>query len=436
MKRNLLLLPVIFVLSAGCQKNESTTNPAPELQSPRATATEESVSEKGKSGLVEELATAKFLGRQADVRAQLEGKIVGLYFTASWCGPCKAFSPELVRFRDENSDDFAFVVVSLDTELEDQSKYAEVSNLNALEIRLDDPLTTTLIERYDAHGIPRLVVFSSTGDLILKNACSEIRCTLETTPAQPTDRWTNLLNNWQSKRLAELRHENEVFSKKLELIFEKHGDFELAAVVEEQLGNDAELRTSVEAFLASPGNDWQDNIQRLAALATDLDAHFIKQKGTISPLHLAAFSGFDALGKELMTPDFVELMASWKESPNTVKKRWALRAIATSAVSGNSQASKTITSMNTGNAGDVVDVFEALRLHCGNGNQTALELVSTLYEKNHYFDYMVIDVVRPLINQGNADALELLKRVAATGEHDNHRESARRMLQQKERKSH
>ena len=433
MKRNLFLLPMLFVLSAGCQKTSQQPTPASGMQSPSATATaaENSPSEKVKSGLVEELATAKFLGRQSDVRAQLEGKIVGLYFTASWCGPCKAFSPELVRFRDENSDDFAFVVVSLDTELEAQSKYAEVSKLNAPEIRLDDPLTATLIERYDAHGIPRLVVFSSTGDLVLNNGCSEIRCTLETTPAQPTDRWTNLLNRWQSKRLAELRHENEMFSKKLKLIFEKYGDFELAAVVEAQLANDAELRSSVEDFLSSPGDDWRDDIQQLAQLATDLDAQYIKQKGSISPLHVAAFSGFDALGKELRISEFVELMASWTESPNTVKKRWALRAIASAAVAGNSEASKKITSMNTGNAGDVVDVFEALRTYCGQGDQTALKLVSTLYEKNQYFDYMVIDVVRPLVEQGNADALELLERVAATGEHDNHRETARQMLQKK-----
>ena len=27
-------------------------------------------------------------------------KLIGLYFSAHWCPPCRAFTPELVKFRD------------------------------------------------------------------------------------------------------------------------------------------------------------------------------------------------------------------------------------------------------------------------------------------------------------------------------------------------
>ncbi|KAJ1972724.1 hypothetical protein H4R35_004518 [Dimargaris xerosporica] len=43
-----------------------------------------------------------------------EDKLVGVYFTASWCQPCRVFSPQLATFADRHRDKFIVVVVSLD----------------------------------------------------------------------------------------------------------------------------------------------------------------------------------------------------------------------------------------------------------------------------------------------------------------------------------
>lgn len=46
--------------------------------------------------------------------AALSGKIIGFYFSAAWCPPCRKFSPELAKFRSKHDDDFTVCFVSCD----------------------------------------------------------------------------------------------------------------------------------------------------------------------------------------------------------------------------------------------------------------------------------------------------------------------------------
>ncbi len=43
-------------------------------------------------------------GKEVDP-ASLKGKTVGLYFSAHWCPPCRAFTPSLVKFRDKHAEE-------------------------------------------------------------------------------------------------------------------------------------------------------------------------------------------------------------------------------------------------------------------------------------------------------------------------------------------
>ena len=36
----------------------------------------------------------------------LDNKIVGIYFSAQWCPPCRHFTPSLVEFRNKNAKEF------------------------------------------------------------------------------------------------------------------------------------------------------------------------------------------------------------------------------------------------------------------------------------------------------------------------------------------
>src|SRR5262245_983548 len=53
----------------------------------------------------------------------LEGKMVCLYFSASWCGPCKAVTPKLAALRDQAKGSLEVVLVSQDRSEAEQLKY-------------------------------------------------------------------------------------------------------------------------------------------------------------------------------------------------------------------------------------------------------------------------------------------------------------------------
>src|SRR6056297_4065641 len=59
--------------------------------------------------------------------ANLEGKVVMLQFTASWCGVCRKEMPHIekeIRQQHKNNNDFVLIGVDLDEPLETVKKFA------------------------------------------------------------------------------------------------------------------------------------------------------------------------------------------------------------------------------------------------------------------------------------------------------------------------
>ncbi|MFM8458463.1 MAG: thioredoxin-like domain-containing protein [Chthoniobacterales bacterium] len=106
--------------------------------------------------------------------SSLAGKVIGLYFSASWCGPCKMFTPELVKFRDRNDEKFEVVFVSSDRSAEDQQEYMKDYDMEWPAIPYDSPLRQELGAKYEVRGIPSLVIVDDQGNLISKDGRSEI----------------------------------------------------------------------------------------------------------------------------------------------------------------------------------------------------------------------------------------------------------------------
>ena len=118
----------------------------------------------------------------------LEGKIVALYFSAGWCPPCRAFTPSLVEFRNENSDEFEVVFVSSDRTEEAMKKYMTDYKMDFLAVKFDAPQRPALGRNFEVRGIPTLVVLDDKGNLITKNGRGDLSRDA-----------ASALKSWQSK---------------------------------------------------------------------------------------------------------------------------------------------------------------------------------------------------------------------------------------------
>jgi nucleoredoxin len=104
----------------------------------------------------------------------LKDKFVGIYFSASWCPPCRTFSPKLVDFRDKNKDQFEVVFVSSDGSKEDQFKYIKKANMKWLTLPNGSEAGSAIAKKFGIRGIPSLVIVSPDGQVVSKNGRGDV----------------------------------------------------------------------------------------------------------------------------------------------------------------------------------------------------------------------------------------------------------------------
>jgi nucleoredoxin len=91
------------------------------------------------------------------------------YYTASWCGPCKAFTPSLVKFYNANkpsSDEFEIILVTSDEDTKDMQKYAVGSGMNWPHLKHSRASGFKRKFKHPGSGIPNLVLTDLEGNLI------------------------------------------------------------------------------------------------------------------------------------------------------------------------------------------------------------------------------------------------------------------------------
>lgn len=138
------------------------------------------------------LLSAKLLKGVSEVSASsLESNLVLLYFSASWCPPCRQFTPLLVDFYNKvNAQHKAaeIILVSADRTQEDFQKYFEKMPWLAVPFE-EETIRASLAQKCQVTTIPNLSLMDSQG-----NPVKEVRYDVAEKPNEALDLWKQALS--------------------------------------------------------------------------------------------------------------------------------------------------------------------------------------------------------------------------------------------------
>jgi thiol-disulfide isomerase/thioredoxin len=97
-------------------------------------------------------------------------RFIGLYFSASWCGPCREFTPDFVQFYQQlkgQHSDFEVIFVSRDKSEKEMLKYMTGDQMPWPALAFSASESAKLsIDKYKKGGIPNLVLLDSNGQIL------------------------------------------------------------------------------------------------------------------------------------------------------------------------------------------------------------------------------------------------------------------------------
>ncbi|CAF3899554.1 unnamed protein product [Rotaria sp. Silwood1] len=106
-----------------------------------------------------------------------KGKIIGLYFSAHWCPPCCGFTPVLINFYKQHSEDKNFEIIFISADSDEESfhdYYRDMPwlTLDYKERNKEQELSNT----FKVSGIPRLILLDGdSGNIICNDAREQIQ---------------------------------------------------------------------------------------------------------------------------------------------------------------------------------------------------------------------------------------------------------------------
>lgn len=126
--------------------------------------------------LQEILAEATLIGKDGPVdKSSVDGKVIGFYFSAHWCPPCRGFTPKLAEFYLKSLKDkgLEIVFVSSDNDEEAFKEYYGEQPWLALSYS-DRKQKEQLSNLYGVSGIPSFVIVDKDGSTITKEGRSSV----------------------------------------------------------------------------------------------------------------------------------------------------------------------------------------------------------------------------------------------------------------------
>ena len=107
--------------------------------------------------------------KQEEVDALHQKKYLFIYFSASWCPPCRKFTPELVKFYNQNHEkngDFDILLVSSDRNQAGMDAYMKQDKMPWAGIKLAHAMTNELKRQHKVRGIPHLVLLDENDKVL------------------------------------------------------------------------------------------------------------------------------------------------------------------------------------------------------------------------------------------------------------------------------
>ena len=118
---------------------------------------------------------AKLLGdrghRQIDSTLLEKVEVVALYFSGSWCGPCKVFTPKLVSmYQSVNSVGKQFEVVYVSADQSEEDFKDSYDQMPWLSVQYDEDLLETLSSVFEVNALPSLCIMKKDGTVKRREA--------------------------------------------------------------------------------------------------------------------------------------------------------------------------------------------------------------------------------------------------------------------------
>jgi nucleoredoxin len=106
-----------------------------------------------------------------------QNKILGLYFSAHWCPPCRKFTPLLAQryLEIQSTDPLTFEIIFVSSDPTEEASLEYFSDMPWKMLRYSErALKDKLGELYHISGIPSLLLFDEEGNLLTRDGRSVI----------------------------------------------------------------------------------------------------------------------------------------------------------------------------------------------------------------------------------------------------------------------
>jgi len=104
-----------------------------------------------------------------------DAPLVGLYFSAHWCGPCRSFTPKLITFVEMLEEEGVHLpIVFGSSDRDEPSMQSYFKEMPWLAFPHGDSRIEALKAKYQVSGIPWLVILDADGNLVVNEADTDV----------------------------------------------------------------------------------------------------------------------------------------------------------------------------------------------------------------------------------------------------------------------